>query len=161
ERLEELHALLEELALALDDVVHHLEHCLAALLDRLNHPVRRVELAGDELLVLTVELLLVARDVLVRLAQLEARKIGVVQKYVILLIDLVDDEIRNYVVVRARAVAKARFRIQLGDLIRCGLHVRRTDPEALGDLAPAVIDQLVEAVAHATVRYRLLEAGLA
>ena len=65
ERLEVLHALLEELALPVDDVVHDLEHRLPALLDRLDHPVGGVQLVGDELLVLAVELLLVARDLLV------------------------------------------------------------------------------------------------
>ena len=80
ERLEELHALLEEVALPVDDVVHDLEHRLPALLDRLDHPVGAVELGGDELLVLPVELLLVARDLLVRLAEVEPRHAASLRK---------------------------------------------------------------------------------
>src|SRR6185436_16616624 len=62
ERLQKLYALLEEVALPVDDVVHDLEHRLASLLDGLDHPVRGIQLAGDELLVLALELLFVARD---------------------------------------------------------------------------------------------------
>jgi hypothetical protein len=46
--------------------VHDLQHCLATLFDGLNHPVRRIQLAGDEVLTLGIELLLVARDLLIR-----------------------------------------------------------------------------------------------
>src|SRR5206468_12470844 len=52
ERLQVLDALLEELALPVDDEVHHLEHRLAALLDRLDHPMGAVEPLVDEVLVL-------------------------------------------------------------------------------------------------------------
>src|SRR3954464_4686960 len=62
QRLEELHALLEKGALPVDDVVHDLEHRLTTLLDRLNHPVGGIQLVGDKLLALALELLLVARD---------------------------------------------------------------------------------------------------
>ena len=161
ERLEVLHALLEEVALPVDDVVHDLEHRLPALLDRLDHPVRRVELAGDELLVLAVELLLVARDLLIGAAQLEAREIGVVEEDVIAAVDLVDDEIGNDVVVAGVRVHQARLRVELLDLVGRLLHVARADAEPLGDLAPAVVDQLLEAVAHEAERHRLLEARLA
>src|ERR1700686_4660313 len=44
EGLPVLNSLLEELALPLDDVVHHLEHRLTTLLDRLDHPVGGIEL---------------------------------------------------------------------------------------------------------------------
>ena len=56
---------------------------------------------------------------------------------------------------------EAGLRVELLDLVRGALHVSRTDAEALGDLTPAVIDQLFEAVADETIRYGLLEAGLA
>ena len=161
ERLEVLHALLEEVALPVDDVVHDLEHRLPTLLDRLNHPVGGVELVRDELLVLAVELLLVARDLLIRPAQLEAREIGVVQEDVILAVDLVDDEIGDDVVVARVRVDEARLGIELLDLVGGLLDVARADAEPLGDLAPAVVDQLVEAVANETERHRLLEARLA
>src|SRR6266513_4822452 len=65
QRLQILDALLEELALPIDDEVHDLEHGLAALLDRLDHPVRAVHALVDEVLVLALEFLLVARNVLV------------------------------------------------------------------------------------------------
>src|SRR5664279_603353 len=161
ERLEILHALLEEVALPVDDEVHHLEHRLPALLDRLNHPVRRVHLVGDELLVLAVELLLVARDLDVRSAQLESRDVRIVERDEIDAVDLVDDEIGDDVVVAGFAVDEPRLRIELRDLVGGVLHVGDADAEALGDLAATVIDQLIEAVADEAIRHRLLETRLA
>src|SRR6185369_7874545 len=125
------------------------------------HPVGRVELVRDELLVLAVELLLVARDLLIRLAQLEAREVGVVQEDVILAVDLVDDEIGDDVVVAGVAVDETRLGIELRDLVGGLLDVDGADPEALGDLAPAVGDQLVEAVADEPEGDRVLEPRLA
>src|SRR6185312_7489458 len=160
ERLQVLHPLLEEVALPVDDVVHDLEHRLTPLLDRLDHPVRRIQLAGDELLVLTLELLLVPGDLLIRAAQLEARQVRVVQEDVIAAVDLLDDQVRDDVVVAGARVDESRLGVELLDLVGRLLHVDRADAEALGDLAPAVIDQLLEAVAHETERHRLLEPRL-
>src|ERR1700674_38553 len=101
EGLQVLNSLLEELALPLHDVVHHLEHCLATLLDGLDHPVCRVELVGDELLVLAVEFLFIARDLLVGPAQLESREIRIIQKDVIPVVDFFYDQVRDDVVVIA------------------------------------------------------------
>ena len=50
--LQILDPLLEEVALPVHDEVHDLEHRLAALLDRLDHPVGAVHLGGDELAIL-------------------------------------------------------------------------------------------------------------
>ena len=104
EWLEELHALVEELALTIDDVVHDLQHRLAALLDRLNHPISRVELVGNEFLVFPVEFLFVARNFLIRFAQLQARKIRVVEEDMVLPVDLIDDQVGYDVIVAAAAV---------------------------------------------------------
>ena len=71
------------------------------LLDGLNHPVRGIQLVGDELLVLAVELFLVAGDLLIGAAKLETREVGVVEEDVIAVVDLLDDEVRNDVVVVA------------------------------------------------------------
>src|SRR3989454_11465406 len=73
ERLQVLDALLEELALAIDDEVHDLEHRLTTLLDRLDHPVRAVHALVDEVLVLALEFLLVTRDVLIGLGDSQPR----------------------------------------------------------------------------------------
>src|SRR5678816_1604152 len=161
ERLEVLHALLEEVALPVDDVVHDFEHRLTALLDRLNHPVRGVQFVGDELLALALELLLVARDLLIRATQLEARQVRVVEEDVVLAVDLLDDEVGDDVVVAGVRIDETGLRIELLDLVGGLLDVGRADAKALGDLTPAVVDQLVETVAHEAERHRLLESRLA
>ncbi len=76
-------------------------------------------------------------------------------------VDLVDDQIGNDVVVTGAAVHQPRLRIELGDLVGGLLNVARADTETLGYLAPAVIDQLLEAVADQSVRNGLLETCLA
>ena len=65
ERVQILHAAFKEVALLVNDVVHHFEHRLTALLQRLNHPVGGIQFAGNKVLALTIELLLVARDFLI------------------------------------------------------------------------------------------------
>src|SRR5437868_2292781 len=159
QRLEVLDSLLEEIALTLDDVVHDLEHRLPALLDRLNHPVGGIELVGDELLVLSIEFLLVAGDLLISAAQFQPWQVRIVQEDVVTVVNLLDDQIRDDVVVVSRAVLQSRLGIELGDFVGCFLDVGGADTEPLRDLAPAVVYQLLEAVADEPVRYRLLEAG--
>src|SRR5207302_1137354 len=84
----DLDALLEELTLPIHDEVHDLEHRLAALLDGLDHPVRAVHALVDEVLVLALEFLLVARNVLVGLRDPQPRQPGVVQEHLVLAVDL-------------------------------------------------------------------------
>ena len=110
---------------------------------------------------LALELLLVARDLLVGAAQLEARQVRVVQKDVVLAVDLLDDEVRDDVVVARIRIHQARLGIELLDLVGGLLNVGRTDAEALGDLTPAMVDELLEAVAHESERHRLFEPRLA
>ena len=63
-----------------------------------------------------------------------------------------DDQVGDDIVVVPRSVLEAGLGIQLGDLV-CGLlHIGGTDAEPLRDLAPPVIDQLLEAVSHEAVR---------
>ena len=47
--------------------------------------------------------------------------------------------------------------VELGDLVGSLLHVGGTDAEPLGDLAPAMVDQLLEAVTYEPERNRLLK----
>ena len=82
-------------------------------------------------LILPLEFLLVAGDFLVGLTELESRQVGVVEKDVVLAIDLVDDQIGYDVVVVTAAVAKARLGVELGDLIGGALHVAGADSESL------------------------------
>jgi hypothetical protein len=84
QRLEVLHALLEELALPVDDVVHHLEHRLPALLDRLDHPVRGVELGEMNSLLSPSNFFLSRAISWYALRQLEARQVRVVEEDVVL-----------------------------------------------------------------------------
>ena len=138
--LEVLDSLLKEFALPLDDVVHHLEHRLTTLLDRLDHPVGGIELVGDELLVLTVELLFVPRDLLIRSTELESWQIRVVQEDMIPVIDLFDDQIGDDLVVIARSELEPGLRIELRDFVRRLLNIGGADSEPFGYLAPAVVD---------------------
>ena len=116
ERLEVLHPLLEEVPLPVHDEIHHLEHGLAALLDRLNHPVGAVQLVGDELAVLRRQLLLVAGDVLIGPAEPEARHAGVVEADVVLAVDLVDDQVGDDVPVAPVGVLESGLRVEAGQV---------------------------------------------
>jgi hypothetical protein len=159
ERLEVLHALVEEVALPVDDEVHHLEHRLPALLDRLDHPVGRVQLVGDELLVLAHELLLVLGDVAVGARQLQPRQARVVEEDEVLALDLLHDQVGDDVVVAAAGVLEPRLGIELRHLVRRVLHVARGDGELLRDLAPAVVDELLEVVVDDAEGERALQAA--
>src|SRR5690606_23308203 len=75
-------------------------------------------------------------------------------------VDLLNHEIGDYVVIPFGAEPKPRLRVQLGDVISRRLDVRRAYPEPLGDLAPSVRYELLEAVADQPVWYRLFEAGI-
>src|SRR5206468_113860 len=61
------------------------------------------------------------------------------------------------VVVLRVAVHQPGLRVELLDLVGGLLYVDGTDAEALGDLAPAMVDQFIEAVADETERHRLFE----
>ena len=160
ERLQVLHALFEELALPVHDEVHHLQHRLAALLDGLDHPVGAVHPLVDELLVLALELLLVARDVLIDLGNAQPRQAGVVQEDVVLAVNLVDDEVRDDVVVVRRGVLQAGLGIELRELVGRGLHLGGRQPKALGQVAPAVGDEVVERLFHQPIGQRVRELGV-
>ena len=93
ERAQVLDALLEELALPVDDEVHHLEHGLATLLDRLHHPGGAVHPGGDEVLVLLRHPALLPGDVLIGARQAEPRHAGVVQEDLVAPLDPIDDQV--------------------------------------------------------------------
>src|SRR5690606_5296907 len=160
QRLEVLHALLEELALAIHDEVHDLEHGLTPLLNGLDHPVRAVQLVGDELLVLCLVLRLGPSDLPVGPRQLQPRQRRIVQEDQVLAVDLLDDQVRDDVVVRLCRVLQPRLGVELRDLVRGRLDVPWRDREILGDLGPPVVDQLVEVVRYDPVSERVFLAGI-
>ncbi len=123
QRLQVLDPFFEEVALPVDDEVHHLQHGLPALLDRLQHPVGVVQLVRDELLVLAFELRLIPGDLAVGARQPQTRKCGVVVEDDVVVVDLLDDEVGNDVVAFAGRILQPRLGIELGDLIRCRLHL--------------------------------------
>src|SRR5260370_12534417 len=151
ERLQVIDALLEELALPVDDEIHHFQHRLTALLDGLNHPVGAVEPLVDEFLALAVVLLLVTRDLLICLRNAQARQAAVVQENVVLVVDLFDDEIRNDVGVVGGGMLQSRLGIEAGELVRGTLHFVRRQTKPLAEVAPAVRDEILERVLHAPI----------
>jgi hypothetical protein len=155
QRLQELDPLLEEVALPVHDEVHDLEHGLAALLDRLNHPVRAVHLGGDELAVLRRHLLLVAGDLLVGAAEPKPRHAGVVEEHLVAAADLLDNEVGDDVAVVLLGVLEPRLGIQPGQAVGRGLHRRGLHPESLGEVVPAVGDEVRERVVDQTEGQRI------
>ena len=98
ERPQERDALVEELALLADDAVHHLDHRAAALLDGLDQPARRVQLALDVLARLDLArgalgLLLVAHHALVGGRDAQARQVPVVQHDHVLVVHPLDHQV--------------------------------------------------------------------
>src|ERR1019366_5740833 len=148
QRLEELHARFEELALPIHDEVHHLQHRVPPLLDGLDQPLRGVELVRDEFLVLALELLLVARDVLIDAAQLQSRQVAVVHEPQVRPVDLLDHHVRDHVVVLLARLRESRLRAQFRDVVRRALHLDRRHADLSCHVTPAVRDQFLEEIAR-------------
>ena len=144
ERLEVLDALLEEVALPVDDEVHDLEHRLPSLLDGLDHPVGAVHFRGDELAIFRRHLLLVAGDLLVRTAEAEPGHAGVVQEHLVAPADLLDDQVRNDVAVALVRVLEPGLGIEPRELVGRGLDRHRLDREPFRQIVPPVRDEIGE-----------------
>ncbi len=155
ERLQVLDALLEELALPVHDEIHHLQHRLPPLLDRLDHPVGAVEALVDELLVLALVLPLVPRDVLVGLGDPQPWQPGVVQKDVVLVVDFLDHEVGDDVDIACGAELQPRLGVEFGNVVGRPLHLLRREAVPLADVAPAVRLEVLPGVLHEPVGKRV------
>ena len=100
----------------------------------------------DELLALAVVLLLVARDFLIGLGNAQPRQSAVIKEDVVLVVDFLDDQVRNDVRIVGGRILQAGLRIETRQLVRGTLHLVRRQPKALAQVAPTVRDQVVERV---------------
>src|SRR5574338_1116133 len=159
ERLEMRDALVEELALELQDRLGDLDDRALALLDRSDQPLRRAQLVLDVVLARVR----VAHRVLVEAADLQLRQTVVVGHHEVLVADLVDVDVgRDVVRVVARVLATGpRIEVHddlrgLVDLLERLLQVARDRLVVLLlQVAEVALDHLDDEVVVLTARHRL------
>ena len=165
ERAQERDALVEELALFTHDAVHHLDHRSASLLDRLDQPPGRGQLALDviaRLLLLRggVRLAPAGEDFAVCGRDAQPGHVAVVEHDHVLLVHALHEQVRHHVARILRRHQRARPRVQRGDAVCGRLHFEHAHLEQSRDLGEAAVHQVVEMVVdHAPGQRLLLAAG--
>jgi len=144
ERVQVFHALLEEISLPVNNEIHNLEHGLASLFDRLDEPARAVQLLSYELAILTNEFLLVACDLLIDLADSQARYATIIEKNPIDTFDLLDRQVWHHIGITRRGETETWFRVEARQLVRRILNFFGVETVSFGQLTPPMRDEVIE-----------------
>ena len=126
-----------------------LDHRAPALLDGLDQPARRVELALNVLAglvraFLAVGLLLLAEHALVGGRDAQPRQVPVVEQHDVVLVDALDQQVGRHVLGILSRDLEARTRVERGDDVGRRLHVLHRALELAADLREAPVHQVVE-----------------
>ena len=160
ERAEMFDALIQEVALEVDDAVGDLVDRLLALLDRFDQPERRAELVLHVRPGFVAVVRALVQQTPVDGADPHLRQAVFVQHRDILILDLDHIHVGDDVLRLRRVVTAARLRVQMPDDFDVFLQVVDRQPQLAGDLGNLVVLEKPQVVGNDLFRRRAFEAQM-